>query len=395
MASSGLLMATTGTMRELSNSPSTRSESREHVGSFRIERQLGEGETGVVYLAEDTLLRRQVALKVHASNDPAHRERILRDARAVAALDHDNIVRVYFADEVDGDLFVVMELLKGEALQTRLKREHRLKVREAMRTAREAAAGLFHAHRHGVIHRDIKPSNLWLETSGRVKILDLGLVHPVEESSLLDRLGTPSGTPGYMSPEQAAGETVTHSTDLFSLGCVLYQMVTGEKPFHGDSDSALMRATIGENPRSPREINPEVPEALDRLVLRMLAKAAQDRPASAREVEDQLAEIIDPLAPKRETKEIDEIILSVLGGKVTQVATTLPNVPPTLFSESVDDMKRRSYPAWIEHAVATLVLLAAVGTLGWWWWHSRDNKALLSAVSVNPMAPAQTKPPVK
>ena len=147
------------------------------------------------------------------ANDSLRKERFLRAIRAAAVLDHDHIVRIYDADEAEGELFFVMELLQGESLQTRLKREHRLKVREAMRIAQEAASGLFFAHRHGLIHHDITPANLWLETSGRAKILDFGLVHVPEDSSLLSQLGNVMGTPGYMSPEQAAGESVTLATD--------------------------------------------------------------------------------------------------------------------------------------------------------------------------------------
>ncbi len=374
---------TTPTTPYLRNDPAigTKDTARKQVGSYRIMRQLGVGGMGVVYVAEDTLLKREVALKVlhpDPSGDPGRKERFLREARATAALNHDHIVRIYHADEADGELYFVMELLKGESLHTRLKREHRLKLREAMQIARETAEGLVAAHQHGLIHRDITPANLWLEMPGRVKILDFGLVHVPDDTSLLSRLGAVMGTPGYMSPEQAAGEPVTAGTDLFSLGCVLYQMATGEKPFQGDSANASIRAVISENPRSPRQINPEIPEALDQLIVRLLEKAEVNRPASAQEVSDRLAELIDPNAPKRPSSasQMEKMVFGAIfgpDGNSAEVGTRSEAKQPTVAPEDKSGKPPYRLAPWLEHTIAVIVLMAGVIVLSLWWFHSKEK----------------------
>ena len=183
-------------------------------------------------------------------------------------LEHENIVPILDAGEADGECFLVMELLKGESLHDRLKREHRLPLKESLRIAREIAAGLIFVHAHGLCHRDVCPMNVWLEPSGRARLRGFGESCSTEADPLLSRLDG-VGTAGYLSPEQAAGEAIAPASDLFSLGCVLYQMLTGERPFRGENSAALFRAVVFEYPTSVRQINPEIPEALDDLVVRL------------------------------------------------------------------------------------------------------------------------------
>lgn len=261
------------------------------IGGYRVVRLLGEGGMGRVLEAEDAQLRRRIAVKVMrpelATNDQS-RQRFLREARAVAALQHDHVVSIYQVGEEGGVPFLAMPLLVGESLQCRLAREGTLPSDEVARIGREAAEGLAAAHAAGLVHRDVKPGNLWLEApTGRVKVLDFGLARAADGSADLTG-GRVVGTPAYMSPEQIEGQPVDARSDLFSLGCVLYQAATGKKPFQGKSTLALLRAVAERQPPAPREVHPAVPEALSALILHLLAKRPEGRPPSARAVVEAL-----------------------------------------------------------------------------------------------------------
>jgi hypothetical protein len=268
------------------------------LGDYRVLDLLGRGGMGVVLAAEDPQLRRRVALKViqpEATTNPRARARFLREARAAAKLQqHDHIVPIYHVGEQNGVAFMVMPLLAGESLEDHLERESRLPPAEVLRIGREATEGLVAAHAAGLVHRDIKPGNLWLEApTGRVRILDFGLAREVaaDGDGAPTRAGAGLGTPAYMSPEQAAGRPVDGRSDLFSLGCVLYHMATGEPPFPGKTLTAVLRAVAEHHPPPPREVRPGLPAALSDLILRLLAKDPDQRPASARAVADALAAI--------------------------------------------------------------------------------------------------------
>jgi serine/threonine protein kinase len=264
------------------------------LGPFRLGVLLGEGGMGQVYRAEDIQLGRAVALKVmrpEQASRPESRERFLREARAVAALQHDHVVPIFQVGETDGVAWFAMPLLTGESLERRLQREPRLPLSEVLRIGRETAEGLAAAHAAGLIHRDVKPSNIWLEGPvGRVKILDFGLVRNVHAADELTGSGMLLGSPGYMSPEQVDGLAVDHRTDLFSLGCVLYRLVTGEKAFTGKSLTAILRATVEHQPVPVQQRCPQAPAALAALLGQLLAKKADDRPATADLVAERLRE---------------------------------------------------------------------------------------------------------
>ncbi|MFO0822084.1 MAG: transporter substrate-binding protein [Gemmataceae bacterium] len=288
------------------------------LSTYRVRRVLGIGGLGLVFEASDSTLRRMVALKVMrpeiAASMPA-RTRFLKEARAAAALTSDHIVTVFQVGQDNDVPFMAMQLLRGEALDTRLMREPRLAVVDALTIAIQAAAGLAAAHEAGLIHRDIKPANLWLEikdegakksaesgkllttsagpdNSFRVKILDLGLVRG-GGGPRLTTAGVVVGTPHFMAPEQAGGAEVDPRADLFSLGCVLFTMLTGELAFPGDTTMAVLMALANHTPPLLHELNPAVPPELSQFVATMIAKTPEQRPPSALQVIEHLTEILD------------------------------------------------------------------------------------------------------
>jgi WD40 repeat protein len=259
------------------------------LGPYRVLRLLGSGGMGVVFEAEDTRLRRRVALKVLKPPLAAGAEargRFEAEALAMAAVEHDHVVPIYQVGEENGVAFLAMPLLKGESLESRLRREGKLAPAEAVRVGREVALGLSAAHARDLIHRDVKPANIWLEArddapSGRVKLLDFGLARAAAADARQTQPGTVIGTPAYMAPEQAADGPVDARADLFSLGCVLYRITTGRDPFAGPNPLAVLRAVESEHPPRPDQVDPAVPAPLARLIQRLLAKAPADRPPSA------------------------------------------------------------------------------------------------------------------
>ncbi|MFO0999443.1 MAG: protein kinase [Planctomycetaceae bacterium] len=262
------------------------------IGNFKPLKILGEGGMGAVYLAEDPQLGRRVAVKVmkkELAADPEAKHRFLREARAMATIEHDNIMTIYAVGEDRGTPYLVMPVLKGETLDDRLRRESRLSVAETCRIGQEIAAGLAAAHSHSLIHRDIKPSNIWLEGSqGRVRILDFGLARPASDDQKVTHSGAVLGTPAYMAPEQAAGEEATPRSDLFSLGAVLYRMTTGLQPFAGPNVMATLNNLANRIPESPQKLAPELPAYISLLIDRLLSKTPEQRPESATAVLESL-----------------------------------------------------------------------------------------------------------
>lgn len=277
-------------------SPALAPDELGRLGGYRVLQVLGEGGMGLVYLAEDVQLLRRVALKVMkpdlAKSDSA-RLRFISEARAAAKVRSDHVVTIYQASEENGTAYAAMELLRGSALDSWLKKNRNAPLTEIMRIGRETALGLAAAHDEGLIHRDIKPANIWVETSGRIKILDFGLARPAEGDAHLTKSGAVVGTPAYMAPEQARAQKVDHRADLFSLGCVLHRLATGEMPFKGDTVMAVLTALATENPPPANELNPNVPPRLAALVTALLSKDPNKRPQTARAVADELQSIID------------------------------------------------------------------------------------------------------
>ena len=256
-------------------------------GRFRVERTLGHGGISIVYLANDEDLHRPVAVKVlaeHLADDESIRKRFLREARLAARLSHPNVVHVYDAGEADGQLFIVMEYVPGETLAV----SGKIPAADAVRLALQACAGLQHAHDAGLIHRDVKPGNLLLRGDGVLKVADFGLARTADTTHLT-QLGTILGTAAYLAPEQAAGEEVTTAADIYSLGAVLYDLLTGRPPFQFDSLAELAEKQSTGVITPVRELEPAVPEPVEAVVMRCLAREPRFRPASTAEVAHYLA----------------------------------------------------------------------------------------------------------
>ncbi len=268
------------------------------LGPYRVLEVLGEGGMGVVLKAEEQQPRRLVAIKVMRPerSTPETRTRFLREGQALALVQHDRVVPVYRVDESRGVPFLVMPLLAGQSLQARLKRDPHLPLSEVLRIGRESAEGLAAAHAAGLIHRDIKPSNIWLRGPERhVVLLDFGLARLGEsaegDGADLTRAGSVLGTAAYMAPEQAAGQAVDSRADLFSLGCVLYELATGQRAFAGPDTLAVLSALANIDPPAPSDVRADVPQSLSALISQLLSKHAAGRPQSADEVVSRLREI--------------------------------------------------------------------------------------------------------
>ena len=271
---------------------------------YEVVEPIGRGGMGVVLKAFDPALNRFVALKVLASelaHNASARRRFAREAQAAAAVVHDHVVPIYSVDGGGPIPYLVMAYIPGYSLQERIDQTGPLEVREILRIGMQTAAGLAAAHAQGLVHRDIKPGNILLENGvERVRITDFGLARAMDEASQTQS-GVLAGTPQYMAPEQACGETVDYRADLFSLGSVLYAMCTGHSPFRAETTVAVIRRICDGSPRPVREVNPDIPDWLAAIIAKLLSKRPNDRYGSAEEVArllaEHLAQLQHPLRP--------------------------------------------------------------------------------------------------
>ncbi|HET7219427.1 MAG TPA: serine/threonine-protein kinase, partial [Vicinamibacterales bacterium] len=260
------------------------------IGSYHIVREIGRGGMGVVYAARDERLGRMVALKAlppqYAANR-RHRDRLAREARAAAALTHEAIAMVFALEEIDGALYMASELVEGHTLREEIAHGP-MPVERLVPTLIAVAAGLAAAHAHNIIHRDLKPENVIRRADGQIKILDFGLARIDDPrgptATRLTEPGTVPGTPGYMAPEQLSGGETDARTDLFAFGCVLFEMVTGKKPFEGKTPASLLGAILKDDPPRVSAVQPLSPPSLDRIVSACLAKDLDERYQSARDL---------------------------------------------------------------------------------------------------------------
>jgi serine/threonine protein kinase len=270
------------------------------LGRYTIDGEIGRGAMGVVFRATDSVLQRTVAVKtVNMALEKDHADkyeaRFFQEARAAGGLNHPNIVTVYDAGKAGDVVYMAMEYIQGVELRTLLTEGQPMALNRALAIAAQVAEGLGYAHQAGVVHRDIKPANIMVTADGPVKITDFGIAR-MRASADLTQTGVMLGSPKYMSPEQVIGKRADHRSDIFSLGVILYEMLTGAGPFSGENITALMYQIVNFAPPAPSSVNKAVPEMLDFILAKMLAKPVEERYADAREVARDLRECERSLA---------------------------------------------------------------------------------------------------
>jgi eukaryotic-like serine/threonine-protein kinase len=336
-------------------------------GRYLVLRKLGSGGMADVYLAEDQELGRRVAIKVlndrHA-NDELFVERFRREAKNAAGLSHPNIVSIYDRGETDGTYYIAMEYMDGRSLKELIVRDQ-IPVSTAIEYTRQILAALRFAHRHGIVHRDIKPHNVLVDPEVRLKVTDFGIARA--GTSQMTEAGAIIGTAQYLSPEQARGAPVDQRSDIYSLGVVLYELLTGVVPFTGDTPVEIAMKHLSAVPEPPSRRRPDVPRELDLVVLRALAKDPEDRYSSADEMDSDLARVERGLRVSQETADAATAVLSGAGVEATTVSRAPVPTPrryPAATYYEYEASSRRRRPLW-PWLLALLVLVGA-GFAAWY-----------------------------
>jgi beta-lactam-binding protein with PASTA domain/tRNA A-37 threonylcarbamoyl transferase component Bud32 len=331
-------------------------------GRYRIVRKLGTGGMANVYLAEDEVLGRRVAIKIlndrHAGDDQFV-ERFRREAKNAASLSHPNIVSIYDRGEAEGTYYIAMEYLDGRSLKELIVRRGPAPIHIAVDYARQVLAAIRFAHRHGIVHRDIKPHNVLVDGEGRLKVTDFGIARA--GVSQMTEAGSIIGTAQYLSPEQAKGAPVDQRSDLYSVGVVLYELLTGVVPFSGDTPVEIAMKHLSSLPEPPSAKRAEIPRDLDMVVLRSLAKDPKERYQSAEEMDADLRRISRGVAISPATEEAATAIISrppptAVTEITPQTRGTVPYAPPAAYYD-YDEPPRRAVWPWF---VALLFVAAAI-----------------------------------
>jgi len=354
-------------------------------GRYQILRKLGAGGMANVYLAEDQELGRRVAIKIlndrHA-NDEQFVERFRREAKNAAALSHPNIVSIYDRGEAEGTYYIAMEYLDGRSLKELILSRDPAPIGVTVEYAQQVLSALGFAHRHGIVHRDIKPHNVLVDGEGRVKVTDFGIARA--GTSQMTEAGSIVGTAQYLSPEQARGGDVDQRSDIYSVGVLMYEMLTGEVPFSGDTPVEIAMKHLSQTPEPPSMRRHDVPRELDMIVMRALAKNPDDRYQSADEMKADLDRVARGVGVARETEETaTQIMRSPLAGPLAPTAATniipprrgggsaaTPPLPPSVYYDLDEPLHRRPIWPWI----AALLFVVGAGIGGWFLYHQISNK---------------------
>ena len=337
------------------------SEARKTVldNRYDVVRPLGSGGMGEVYLARDRVLGRDVALKVlrkQYAGDEEFAERFKREAMSAASLSHPNIVQVYDRDETEeGASYIAMEYVPGGTLKERISTQGPLEAADAAALGAQVAEALGAAHDRGMVHRDIKPQNVLITARGAAKVADFGIAR-AGSSVTISRTGSVMGTAGYMSPEQALGKPATSKSDLYSLGVVLYEALTGELPYTAENPIAVSMKHVNEPLRPPLELNPGIPEGINALVTKLLAKDPQDRYANADELANDLWRVNRGLEP------VSAGVGRMQRPRAQRTVVASPDVTSEMPRPRPAPMRRRRGLPWSLIALAAVLLI--LGVLG-------------------------------
>jgi len=362
------------------------------LGKFQVRRELGKGAMGVVYEGHDPMIDRVVALKtIRAENlqgEDAQEQlaRFRREAQAAGRLTHPNIVGIYDFGEDAGTYYIAMEFVQGRELQSYLEANERFALQDIVRIMGQLLEALDYSHRQGVVHRDVKPSNIILLPDGTAKVADFGIARV--ESSNLTQAGMVLGTPSYMSPEQFMGQTVDGRSDIFSAGVILYQMLTGEKPFTG-SLTTIMHKVLQEEPLPPSKLNVQVPRGFDAVIGKALAKRPDERYQTAREFLDAIRQAATQSAAAAEPTVINlDATLPSGGTTVTRAATRAQpaatertqrteRIAPAPAAAAAPPVRRSQFPAAVLAGAVVVIGIAAAG--GWFALHRGGDRAAQAA----------------
>ena len=362
------------------------------IGRYEILAEIGKGAMGVVYRANDPLLSRTVAIKtINMSSDPEevaeYEARFYQEAKAAGGLNHPNIVTIHDIGKSGNVVYMAMEYLEGEELRELMKPGEPLPVQRAVEIAADMAEGLGYAHQHGVVHRDIKPANIMILKSGPAKITDFGIAR-MRSAEVRTQTGVVLGSPRYMSPEQVAGKRAEPRSDIFSLGVIFYEMLTGKAAFTGDDITSVMYQILNVVPPPPSSVNPAVPQVLDFIVAKALSKTSEDRYQDAMELARDLRESAKsipaapppvaarPAAQPKLDPQARAVLRSLPGERRADVAAAVTEPAPALgLSKAFNSMEAtmklaaqtgmadalKSYPGAPGHAVSATTRRAA----GW------------------------------
>ena len=343
-----------------------------NVGKYRILDLVGEGAMGVVYRGVDTVLNRTVAIKVMSesvSRQQELRDRFLREAQSAGSLQHPNVVTIYDFGEMEGHLFIAMEFVDGVDLERLLATHEPLTIQQRLDIAIDVLTGLSYAHRHGIVHRDVKPANIRVTEEGRAKVMDFGVAYL--DSSRLTQTGAMMGTPSYMAPEQVVGGKITPLTDVFAMGSVLYELLTGARPFEGNTLHNTLYKIVSEDPVPVLQLLPGLPPALDRIIRKALSKEPADRHQSALEMADDLAAV---------RAELDTENTS------SSTVSLRRSMESAIKSGSKAPLRRRAL------AGAAVALLLAVAGVGWWLGSRDGTPDAPLVIAEQPLESAQDDP---
>jgi eukaryotic-like serine/threonine-protein kinase len=361
-------------------------------GRYRIQRKLGAGGMADVYLAEDQELGRRVAIKIlngrHA-NDDQFIERFRREAKNAAALNHPNIVSIYDRGEAEHTYYIAMEFLDGRTLKELIVSRGAAPINVAIEYARQVLAALRFAHRHGIVHRDIKPHNVLVDGEGRVKVTDFGIARA--GTSQMTEAGSIVGTAQYLSPEQARGGEVDPRSDLYSLGVVLYELLTGKTPFDGETPVEIAMKHLSNAPKPPSKLRPEIPPALDKVVLRALAKNPDERYQGADEMEADLERVARgaPVSAATAATQVLPVPAAAAAAadptSATMIAPPSPArsrgvPPPVIEEEEYVERGGPERPLWPWLLAAAFVIAAAIA--GFFVWHELSGSTVKEPVAL-------------